>query len=269
MSAQLALRAIVEPRIEPSPRLMPFVKWPGGKSDELPAIAAAAPLLTGRFIDPFVGGGSVLLATPSEVPAWANDACADLVQLYSLSSSRDASARFPFDAVASAWDAFSDLRERYAELAAFFATGDDTPSFRMPSDALARIGLDAGVARGLTAPYVARLQHDLPAKFRRMRHLQVALGQSLSPVDLLANIEGAVRAAFYMAIRHRYNEARLMNRWDLLRSVDFLFLREFAYAAMFRFNSRGEFNVPYGGISYNRKSFADKVGLMFSAAAEP
>jgi site-specific DNA-adenine methylase len=28
---------------------------------------------------------------------------------------------------------------------------------------------------------------------------------------------------------------------------------------MFRYNSNGEFNVPYGGISYNRKDFSKKI----------
>ena len=68
-----------------------------------------------------------------------------------------------------------------------------------------------------------------------------------------------------MAVRSRYNTARLAGRWDELRGADFLFLREFAYAAMFRFNRRDEFNVPYGGISYNRKSLADKARLLFGA----
>ena len=40
--------------------------------------------------------------------------------------------------------------------------------------------------------------------------------------------------------------------------TDFLFLREFTYAAMFRFNSSDEFNVPYGGVTYNRKSLKAK-----------
>ena len=60
----------------------------------------------------------------------------------------------------------------------------------------------------------------------------------------------------YMAVRSRYNAARLAGRWDEIRGADFLFLREYAYAAMFRYNRRDEFNVPYGGISYNRKSLA-------------
>lgn len=267
MTAQLAFRNLDEPRLEPSPSLIPFVKWPGGKSSELSAIAALAPALTGRLIDPFVGGGSVLLATPTEVPAWANDTCADLVRLFTVARGSDPSARGAMDGVAMAWDGFTDLQALYEELAHAFRTGDGrSASGLLSSHSRADVQLVGAAGRGLTAIYLARLERDLPAKFRRMRHVQATVGRMLSPQDLLANVEGAVRAAFYMAIRHRYNEARLDNRWDAVRSADFLFLREFAYAAMFRFNARDEFNVPYGGVTYNRKSLADKVRLMFSAA---
>jgi DNA adenine methylase len=259
--------SVPEPRLEGSPRLVPFVKWPGGKSDELPAIAAAAPPLAGRFIDPFVGGGSVLLATPVEVPAWANDACADLVRLYAAASGSDADARSALDAVAGAWDGFSDLRELYEELAEVFRAGDgQSAAAILTAHAGSSLGPVASAGPGLTATYTSRLERDLPAKFRRMRRIQAQAGYLLPPPDLLANIEGAVRAAFYMAVRRRYNEARRADRWDTWRSADFLFLREFAYAAMFRFNARDEFNVPYGGVTYNRKSLADKVRLMFSDA---
>ena len=67
----------------------PFLKWPGGKSQELPAIAAVAPSLTGRLIDPFVGSGAVLYAAPPGVAAWANDACPDLIGLYASAAARD------------------------------------------------------------------------------------------------------------------------------------------------------------------------------------
>ena len=35
--------------------------------------------------------------------------------------------------------------------------------------------------------------------------------------------------------------------------VCFYFLRDYCFSSMFRFNKYGEFNVPYGGISYNKK----------------
>ena len=33
---------------------------------------------------------------------------------------------------------------------------------------------------------------------------------------------------------------------------------------MFRYNSKGEFNIPYGGMSYNRKNMQSKIDGMFN-----
>lgn len=45
-------------------------------------------------------------------------------------------------------------------------------------------------------------------------------------------------------------------------SAVFFFIREFCYASMFRYNSKGEFNIPYGGIGYNRKNFKGKINVI-------
>ena len=264
---QLSLPGLVAARIQSTPPLTPFIKWPGGKSGELAAIAAAAPPIAGRLIDPFVGGGSVLLATPATVLAWANDACRDLVRLYVGAARSDAGIIGALDAVAQTWDALGRLDGLVDALAAAFLAGAPEQTGTVLSGHLPALRrMVDGAGPGLADPFEARLQRDLPTKFRRMRHVQAALGRDLSTGDLHDNVEGAIRAAVYMAVRHRYNEARRRERWDPWRTADFLFLREFAYAAMFRFNARDEFNVPYGGVSYNRKSLADKVAEMRAPA---
>jgi DNA adenine methylase len=52
-----------------------------------------------------------------------------------------------------------------------------------------------------------------------------------------------------------------------LRTISGLDLQEarnYAYSGMFRYNSGGGFNVPYGGIGYNRKNLAKKVDYLQS-----
>ena len=265
MNAQLLVLSPPAYRLAAAPTLVPFLKWPGGKSLELPAISAAAPELTGRFIDPFVGGGSVLLAVPEEVGALANDAAEDLLELYRAAAEEREAFRNAVAGVAHGWDALRLLAPVYRALAVEFLdglSGRDALSAAFTTGSFSRALGSAGP--GLEQGFAARLSKDLPVKFARMRRIQIALGRTLSDPDLLANVEGAVRAAFYMAIRARYNRVRLSREWSEVRLADFFFLREFAYAAMFRFNSRGEFNVPYGGISYNRKSLSDKLELLFS-----
>lgn len=251
------------PRIQGSPLLTPFLKWPGGKSQELPAIAAVAPPLTGRLIDPFVGGGAVLLATPSEVPAWANDLSADLIRLYAAASEGDVASRRAIGGVASSWDAFGAQVETFKGLAVAFLSEDAQEAAEVLARSSARLqSILAASGPNLAEVFTSRLSKDLPLKFARMRKIQSEAG-TLPDGDLLDNVEGAIRAAFYMAVRARYNAARLADEWGPFRTADFFFLREFSYAAMFRFNSRDQFNVPYGGISYNRKSLADKAALLF------
>ena len=46
--------------------------------------------------------------------------------------------------------------------------------------------------------------------------------------------------------------------------ANYYFIREFCYGSMFRYNSRGYFNIPYGGIAYNSKDFRAKVDYILS-----
>ncbi len=254
------------PVLESEPRLQPFIKWPGGKSQELPLIAAAAPPLRGRLIDPFVGGGAVLLATPDEVPAWANDICPELIGIYDAAGRADADLQSALIELGEAWDRLGRLHDLYADL----ATSSVSDATTTPAAALARhrtslsVALEPGGTE-LRSMVEVRLSRDLEGKFKRMRRVEGRVGSRLDDHDRLENVEGAVRAAFYYAVRSRYNTARAAAHSGAQRLADFFFLREFAYAAMFRFNATGAFNVPYGGVTYNRKSFAAKASALFSS----
>ncbi len=43
----------------------------------------------------------------------------------------------------------------------------------------------------------------------------------------------------------------------------FVIIRNYAYSGMFRYNAKGEFNVPYGGIGYNHKNLDKKYTVSF------
>ncbi len=211
MNAQLRLLDLPVHRIAASPGLTPFLKWPGGKSQELAAIARAAPPLIGRFIDPFVGGGSVLLAVPEEIEAWANDAAEDLIELYRAAAEERWAFRHAAEGVAEAWDALRSFEELYRALADEFLEGSSVLAAASIGSRTRGLELALALAGpGLEDVFRTRLAKDLPSKFHRMRKIQIALGRKLSDPDLLDNVEGAVRAAFYMSIRARYNRSRLV-----------------------------------------------------------
>jgi DNA adenine methylase len=229
-------------------------------------VAAACPPLLGRLIDPFVGGGSVLLATPSTVPAWANDACADLVALYTGALDPvGGPLRVALQGIERAWEGLAVHEALYAQLSEAFS---ETPEADVAgildrhADAL-RAGV-AVAGDDLVTEFWTRARRDLPRKVDRMRQIQRERERDLMQKDRLANLEGSIRAAFYMAVRARYNRARRHASMTPKRAADFLFLREYAYAAMFRFNAADEFNVPYGGVSYNRKPFSAKVAALYA-----
>jgi DNA adenine methylase len=82
--------------------------------------------------------------------------------------------------------------------------------------------------------------------------------------DIIDNIETALKSSFYMHFRYIYNNIAKYKIKINIQSVIFLFIRNFAYSGMFRYNSDGHFNVPYGGIGYNRKNYQKKVDYLKS-----
>lgn len=92
-----------------------------------------------------------------------------------------------------------------------------------------------------------------------------------SDEDLRENLITGFASGVYMYFRSVYNDIHLGRVRDAGRefvSTNFYFVREYCYGSMFRYNSRGEFNIPYGGMSYNRKDFASKVDEIFAPETE-
>lgn len=78
--------------------------------------------------------------------------------------------------------------------------------------------------------------------------------------SLYDNFECILKASLYVHIRTLYNHRKNGNvqfsKAEL--TAMYLYIRDNCYAAMHRTNELGEFNVPYGGISYNVHNFAKK-----------
>ena len=249
--------------------LQPFVKWPGGKSSELARIKSCLPVtLPKRFIDPFVGGGSVLFAVNPAVKANVNDVCPELISIYNSGRDRNLEFHQKIQVLADAWTSIEKLNDLIEESSIGLMKGSKTVE-----NTFEEIYMEACNALGerqiqLLPEFKKRLSRDYPKKISRMAKLQKEKNRLLPLVEFKDNLEGSVRAAFYMAIRHRYNLARVRQEFHIQRDADFFFLREYCYASMFRFNSKDEFNIPYGGISYNQKSFQIKIDRLYSPAME-
>jgi len=96
-----------------------------------------------------------------------------------------------------------------------------------------------------------------------MKSIEQKKGEMLDK-DILDNFESALKSAFYMHLRHLYNKHTFYNIESTFTSAIFFFVREYCYASMFRYNQKGGFNVPYGGIQYNRKDLLKKINSIKS-----
>ena len=89
--------------------------------------------------------------------------------------------------------------------------------------------------------------------------------------DLIENLLTGFTSGYYMYFRQIFNDLNLgkINDQSIqYKAANFYFIREYCYGSMFRYNSKGEFNIPYGGMSYNRKNMQSKIDAMFNREIE-
>lgn len=252
-------------------KLVPFIKWAGGKEQELKHILPLVPPFE-DYYEPFVGGGAVFFSVQAR-RAFINDRSPELVNLYRVIARQDDAFFLTLDTLVRGWQEVSQLVDSHTtDLLALYR--DYLPESRSARDAetlLDFIRQQQATFEGLfdtllpqEGPHFLReLERNLTGKTRRMKMLEQRKGK-LPDADILANLESALKSAFYMHLRYLYNHAPEPALSPGRAAAIFFFVRENAYASMFRYNRRGEFNVPYGGISYNRKDVARKIALMRS-----
>ncbi len=253
-------------------RLSSPLKWAGGKEQELKYILPLLPTFN-NYYEPFVGGGAVFFAiTASE--KFLNDKSADLYNFYTKIAARDKEFFSALDMLLCSWQRISEIIDNSAlELGMVYKKySTNEASQEEMQHALFAFLLERQTAfQDMIAPLCARdsenfmreLERNLVSKTRRMRELERKKWQ-LPERDVSANLECALKSAFYMHLRHLYNNIEMYGISSNLAAALFFFVRENAYASMFRYNSRGAFNVPYGGIAYNRKNLARKIAYLRS-----
>lgn len=155
--------------------MKPIIKYRGGKSKEIPQILPYIPQFTGRYIEPFFGGGALFFyLAPSN--AIINDINKNLIDFYSDVKNN-----------------YSKMREELFEIEAIYKTNRE-------------------------AFEELKAQHP---------------NERVSD----ANEE------LYYKIRDMYNG---LCDSELSFGTIYYFINKTAYSGMIRYNSNGQFNVPYG-----------------------
>lgn len=245
--------------------LSPIVKWAGGKEQELKYILPNVPDNFVRFIEPFVGGGAVYFSMKNK-DMLINDKSVELTSLYNNIKYKNKSFVRNLQALQDVWIGLENILDCNIE---FF----NTVYSKYKLNKIDKNKLIANIEHFINENktefkrllnsnllkhydiFEKELLRNISAKLVRMKNLEDKKGK-LSEKDIYDNFECALKGSFYMFIRALYN------KYD--NSEYFYFIREYCYSSMFRYNSNGEFNVPYGGISYNRKNFQRKIDYIKS-----
>lgn len=239
--------------------LTPLIKYPGGKSSEISIIEKHIPENFGAYIEPFVGGGAVFFHLNNE-RNFINDKSEELMLLYEYVKTNNRTFYKELDSIIDNWKKLHDLSndDRIAMLYADYRNDkniamevqlkqliniDDVPMFNLRSN----IKFEEFLVKCLTS------------KFFLLRKNEIKKNEQLTIESLKDNLEAGIKASYYTYLRDIYNNPKEYNNLSKPRKVAiYLFIREYCFSSMFRFNKKGDFNVPYGGVSYNKKTLETK-----------
>ncbi len=237
--------------------MKPLLKWPGGKERELQKIRENIPAFLGRFLEPFVGGGAVYFDLNFQ-SALINDKSSELINFYQCIKEKDPEF--------ISW--LNTLENEFSLLGSFI----DNQSEEVINLYLEKIEIDKFIqtfksffdtlASFNHEVFIKELYRGLSDKIKRSSKLENKLGE-ISFEDRLANMEAAFKSSYYMYVRTLFNDKSNLSKGQ--NAAVFFFIREFCYSSMFRYSAKGKFNVPYGGISYNRKDFKRKINSLWTS----
>jgi DNA adenine methylase len=259
------------PVIRPE-RLPTLLKWAGGKEQELRHILPLLPSFR-HYYEPFVGGGAVFFSVQAE-KKFINDKSSELIDLYKMVAENNCEFFQILCSLVCQWQHLSQFMDAHAmDLSAIYkaySRGEDTIDrlrekiaefthcYTEELKGMFTISLAINLEN-----FIWEIERNFVSKATRMKRLEDDKGK-LPESDIVANIESALKSAFYMHLRYLYNRVSEHQISTGIASAIFFFVREHAYASMFRYNRQGDFNVPYGGISYNRKDLMRKVACLQS-----
>jgi DNA adenine methylase len=250
-------------------KLKPIIKWTGGKYNEFALFASEIPTFE-RYIEPFFGGGGVFFALQPKVCALINDKSADLINFYKAVGQPAFNRELL--TYANVWDELSILNQTLwstcGELFTSVVNGENELDLFIDClekhffNLIAEIQLltDEGFLIDVNKFNQALLASILD-KTKRIKRICERENRVFKESELRNHFETGIRSGAYLFFREILNK-----NWsgkvvlDPYRAAaNWYFVREFCYGSMFRFNSKGEFNIPYGGITYNRKNFRQKI----------
>lgn len=249
-------------------KLSSLIKYPGGKEKELHYILSSLPSEISNYFEPFVGGGAVYFSLKAN-KYYINDKSNELISLYNMVKEQNKEFFDKMYAINHNWDIISNVVDNHSNTLVNIYNlyksnslnekelGDEISQFVYRNteefNGLLRRDFNYEIEN-----FVLELNKSIRNKMIRMKRIEVKKGE-LCNEDLVSNIECSLKSAFYTHFRYLLNHKEELNISDAFATAIYFFIRQTCYSSMFRYNKNGKFNVPYGGISYNRKTFINKI----------
>jgi len=242
-----------------------LIKYPGGKQKELKNILPKLPEDSINFYEPFVGGGAVYFNIEAN-KYYINDKSNELMTFYEMVGSQNDEFFNRLEKMNEYWKKMDTLADKYekefVDLYECFKEDQQHGKDRIVEFVVRHYeGFN-----GLLSPdfnvdlehFINQISQTITNKFKRMQSMEIKKGK-LSDEDLKKNIWSSLKASLYTHFRYLYNQSERFNLSNAFKTALYYFIREFCYSSMFRYNANGEFNVPFGGISYAKKNLDKKI----------
>ncbi|MDC3272858.1 DNA adenine methylase [Hyphomicrobiales bacterium] len=249
-------------------KLIPLIRWAGGKTHELKYIHPRMPKKFDRFFEPFLGGGALYFSINENTKKVVNDFSYELVLLYKMVKSQDLEFLDSIKEISHNWDLLSEISKNHRKnvISMYKDFSNDRLSDQQLKDwinvfvlknsiefsGMLNVSFNTNIKN-----FIKEIEKSLFNKIKRMKKIE-SERETLPANDIIDNFEGALKSALYVHFRYLYNN---IDKYVFNKSFStalFFFIRNYAYSGMFRYNNSGVFNVPYGGIAYNKKSLLQK-----------
>lgn len=272
-----------------------LIKWPGGKSSEIRQFVTMIPDYD-RYVEPFAGGAALYFYL-RPMRAVLNDNSRNLMDFYELVKEQDPEFHKILDAYNRSFSALkAACDEEYQQILALYklyayAEKEGIPISQLkihlyvvqqvlsqeddlcsqvllhhrntPGENQDPAGWKDSIILDRTE-FEASIEKAVHDKF--IRTAQNERKKPFTPRDLKANLITGFMEGYYLYFRKVFNgiaSGRIVAS-RAYAAANFYFIREYCYGSMFRYNKEGEFNIPYGGISYNKKDLTSKISHIFS-----
>lgn len=212
-----------------------ILKWTGGKTSEIEIIKPLFPKNFDRYIEPFLGGGAVYFDLENNKNI-VNDYNKELITFYKILNNNNSYLIMK---------SFIEKEQSYRNniINVKLLKNEDNNE----------IEIDYQIINSLIKNN-NYLKKELNNKEKLIKTNKI---NKLKEQEKI--IKTACMASLYYNCRDIYNKLNLKKSFNAEHIAYWFIMRELSYSGMFRYAKNGNFNVPYGGQSYNSKNLNEKL----------